>query len=114
MIDYKAMIKLSILRLITQLFFIFVLLVFVFGYLYQIWIFGIKGIFDPILIEHFLATVGLPLAVISSVGIVSFFEFQFGPSRFQGLGFKFFGASGRIILWIFCFLAIVGALKLLW
>ena len=101
-------------RRIVQFLFALAIWIFAFGYLYQIWTFGTRGSFDRILEEHFLATVGLPLAGMTAAGIVAIFKFQSGLIKFEGMGFKFSGASGQIILWIFCFLSIVGALKLLW
>jgi len=65
-------------------------------------------------LEHFAATVGLPSAALVSLCIVLFLESASGPIEFEGLGFKFKGASGPIVLWVFCFLAIAGAIKLLW
>jgi hypothetical protein len=43
-----------------------------------------------------------------------FLEQTSGPIEFEGLGFKFKGASGPVVLWVFCFLAIAGAIKLVW
>lgn len=37
-----------------------------------------------------------------------------GTIAFEGLGFKFRGASGPVVLWVFGYLAIVGSIKLLW
>lgn len=88
--------------------------IFTLGYLWQIWLFGIQGIFDLILQKHFVATVGLPMAALAAASIVTIFDWQSNSIYFEGLGFKFSGASGRIILWIFCFLAIVISLKILW
>jgi hypothetical protein len=34
--------------------------------------------------------------------------------EFEAAGFKFRGASGPVVLWIFCYLAIVTSIKLLW
>lgn len=64
--------------------------------------------------KHFAATVGLPLAAVAATFVVSIFEITAGKIEFEGLGFKFRGASGPVILWIFCFLAISGAVSLLW
>ena len=36
-----------------------------------------------------------------------------GPVKFEGLGFKFEGTSGQVVLWVLYFLAIAGAIKLL-
>jgi hypothetical protein len=37
-----------------------------------------------------------------------------GHIRLKGLGFEFEGASAPTVLWLFCFLAIVGGMKMLW
>jgi hypothetical protein len=65
-------------------------------------------------LEHFAATVGLPSAAIAALCLVLFLESASGPIEFEGLGFKFKGASGPIVLWVFCFLAITAAIRLLW
>lgn len=64
--------------------------------------------------EHFAAVVGLPLSALLSAFIVIGLRHTDGPMKFEGLGFKFEGASGQVVLWVFCFLAISFAIKLLW
>jgi len=63
---------------------------------------------------HFAATVGLPGAALAAMAVVLFLEFNAGPIQFEVIGFKFRGASGPVVLWAFCFLAIAAAIKLLW
>ncbi|MEY6433036.1 hypothetical protein ABC977_11535 [Thioalkalicoccus limnaeus] len=63
---------------------------------------------------HFAATIGLPLAAVAALFVVSIFEITTGKIEFEGLGFKFTGASGPVIMWVVCFLAISGAIALLW
>ena len=70
--------------------------------------------FDAIIREHFAAVVGLPLGAIAAFCIVYVFEYSTGTIELEGMGFKFKGASGPIILWLFCFLAIVMGIKFLW
>ncbi|MEX3690333.1 hypothetical protein AB3X91_17555 [Paraburkholderia sp. BR14263] len=73
---------------------------------------------DPALykiaLDHFPVAIGLPAAVLASLCIVVFLESSSGPIEFEGLGFKFKGASGPIVLWVFCFLAITAAIKILY
>jgi hypothetical protein len=64
--------------------------------------------------EHFVAIIGLPLAAIVSLFIVFVLEQTQGPLEFDGLGFKFKGASGPVVLWVLCYLAITISLKTLW
>ncbi len=64
--------------------------------------------------EHFAAVVGLPAAAVASMCIVLFLEYSTGPIEFEGLGFKFRGAAGPVVLWVFCFIAITIAIKVLW
>jgi hypothetical protein len=65
-------------------------------------------------LDHFAATIGLPCAGLAALCIVVALENTSGPIEFEGLGFKFKGASGPIVLWVVCFLAITAAIKILW
>lgn len=67
-----------------------------------------------IAVEHFPATFGLPSAALMALCIVVFLESTSGDIQFKALGFEFHGASGPIVLWVLCFLAITAAIKLLW
>jgi hypothetical protein len=64
--------------------------------------------------KHFAATVGLPFAALAAICLVVILEINAGRIEMRGLGFTFRGAAGPIIMWIFCFLAIVSAIKLVW
>ncbi len=63
---------------------------------------------------HFAAIIGLPFVALLSFSIVGILELSFGAIEFEGLGFKFKGASGPIILWVLCFLVVSMAIKILW
>lgn len=83
--------------------------------LFPIFIFGgINPVFIDLYKKNFIVIIGLPLAAIASLFIVVFLEQSQGPIEFEGLGFKFKGASGPVILWILCYLAIVVSFKTLW
>jgi hypothetical protein len=102
-------------RRMIQLLVVVAMVIFTITYLYQLWLFGtFNGALSSILIEHIPAAIGLPLAALASACIVAIFEFQSGSIEIKGVGFEFRGASGPIILWIFCLLAIVSAIKILW
>ena len=64
--------------------------------------------------EHFAAIIGLPSAAIVSLFLVLLLEHYAGTIEFECLYFKFKGASGPIVLWVFCFLAIAFGMWLLW
>jgi len=64
--------------------------------------------------DHYAAIVGLPAAAAVSFVIVVFLRQADGPIEFKGLGFEFKGASGQVAMWVICFLAIAGAIKLCW
>jgi hypothetical protein len=70
--------------------------------------------FLQILEKHFAAALGVPLSAISSTCVILLLKATTGPIEFEGMGFKFRGASGPIILWILCFLAIILGVYLLW
>ena len=60
------------------------------------------------------AVLGLPTAALVALCIVLFLEARSGLIEFEVFGFKFRGASGEIVLWVMCFLAITASVKLLW
>jgi len=64
--------------------------------------------------KHFAAMVGTPLSAMTAFCIVSLLKVTNGPVEFEALGFKFRGASGPIILWVFSFLAIGTIFHFLW
>lgn len=60
------------------------------------------------------AVLGLPLAAMIAFTVVLVLRQIEGPIEFEGFGIKFRGASGQVIMWVVCFLAITGSIKLLW
>lgn len=67
-----------------------------------------------IVTERFAAIVGLPAAAIMAFTVVWLFRATEGKLQWEGLGFKFEGASGPVLLWVIVYLAIVGSIKLAW
>jgi hypothetical protein len=74
--------------------------------------------FDPVLselvVKKFAAIIGLPFAFIASFVVVALFRQGEKPLEFDGFGLRLKGAAGEIVLWILCFIAIIGAIALLW
>jgi hypothetical protein len=67
--------------------------------------------------QEFAAVVGLPMAAAAALFVVVLFKDyaqSAEPIKVEGLGFRFEGAAGPVILWILCFLAITGAVKMVW
>ena len=64
--------------------------------------------------KHFAAMVGTPLSLMTAFCIVSILKVTNGPVEFEALGFKFRGASGPIVLWVFSFLAVGIIFHFLW
>ena len=64
--------------------------------------------------SNYAALVGVPMSAVTAFCIVSLLKVTSGPIEFEALGFKFRGASGPIVLWVLCFLAIVVAFRVLW
>ena len=56
------------------------------------------GLFVAIIKQHFAATIGLPMAALLAAFIVVGLRHSDGPIKFEGLGFKFEGSSGQVIL----------------
>lgn len=74
-----------------------------------------KGVWLPIFQQRFLAVVGIPTCVFTSIGVVEFFKGFHGPVKFRvSGGIEFDGATGPVILWIFCFIATASMMKVLW
>jgi hypothetical protein len=72
------------------------------------------GIWDAIARRHFAAVVGLPSAALAALFVVLVLRTVAGPIELKIPGFEFRGASGPIIMWIACFLAITFAISHLW
>jgi hypothetical protein len=74
--------------------------------------------FDPVLsglvVKNFAAIVGLPFGFIAAFAVVALLRQPNKEIEFKGLGLEFKGAAGEVVLWLFCFSAITGAIKLLW
>jgi hypothetical protein len=69
---------------------------------------------QKLFIDHFRAVVGLPGAAVAALFINMLLEQTHGQIEFEGLGFKFRGASGPVVLWVLCYLAIVASIRLVW
>ena len=65
---------------------------------------------DDLVLTHYPTVVGLPSAAAAALFIVLVLKAAAGPIEFEALGFKFRGASGPVVLWVMCFLAIVLAI----
>lgn len=69
---------------------------------------------QDILKAHFAAIVGLPAGAAVSFILVVLLRQAEGEFKFEALTFKFSGASGQVAMWVVCFLAFAGAIKLVW
>jgi hypothetical protein len=67
-----------------------------------------------VLEKHFSAIVGVPVAAALAFFLVVYLRQTEGPIEFSGLSFEFKGPSGQLAMWVVCFAAIAGAVKLLW
>ena len=67
-----------------------------------------------ILQTHFAGIVSVPLAAIGALCVVLILRSTEGPIEFEGLGFKFAGAAGPVVLWALCFIVIVSGIRILW
>lgn len=78
-----------------------------------IWAEWNNGKWNTVAFNHFAATVGVPAAAAGALVVVALFRTAEGRIKFEVIGFKFEGASGPIIMWVLCFLAITAAIKTL-
>ncbi len=63
---------------------------------------------------HAQAMIGVPWAGGAAFIVVLVLRTSFGAINFKVLGTEFKGASGPIVMWVFCFLVEVSAIKVLW
>ena len=71
--------------------------------------------FIQILEKHYAACIGVPLSAIAAFCVVLLLKVvSSGSIEIEALGFKFRGASGPVVLWMVCFLAMIFAMYLLW
>lgn len=70
--------------------------------------------FKDILYEHLPAAVGVPLSVLTALALVFGLEHVAGNVEFKAWGLEFKGAAGPLVMWILCFLVLVGGIKILW
>ena len=75
-------------------------------------IYGFRLYYDDPLHPSFLPIVFVCFSVVTEFIVVLTINFVVGEIKFKAPGFEFEGASGPIVLWIVCFLAIV--LSLTW
>lgn len=80
------------------------------------WIFvdGLRSGLVPLCLRHLPTVFGLPCAALASLTLVLLLRTVQGNIRLSGLGFEFRGASGPILMWILCFLAITFAVVKTW
>ena len=73
-----------------------------------------QSAYRALLLAQVRAIVGIPLAALSAFSVVFVFEATSGRVEFEIGPLKFRGASGPAVLWVFAFMAIVGAIVMLW
>lgn len=64
--------------------------------------------------EHAAAIIGVPWAGGAAFTVVLVLRSSFGSVNFKIFGTEFEGASGPIVMWVFCFLVEIIAMKALW
>jgi hypothetical protein len=64
--------------------------------------------------SNFRGTIGLAFSAIAALFIVLLLQYTIGHIKLKAFKLEFEGAAAPTILWMFCFLAIVSAMKLLW
>ena len=69
---------------------------------------------QELVLKHYPTVVGLPSAAAAALFIVLVLKAAAGPIEFEAIGFKFKGASGPVVLWVLCFLAIVAGIRTVW
>ena len=73
-----------------------------------------NSLLSRIIAEQFAAAFCVPIAYVSALILVLILRISGGPVEFKFWGLEFRGASGPLVFWILCFLAIVWAFKMMW
>lgn len=73
-----------------------------------------EAVYALLIITHYPVTMGLPFAGIGALALVVLLEYARGPIEFEIPGFKFKGAAGPLVLWVFVYLAITTSVVVLW
>jgi hypothetical protein len=79
-----------------------------------VWYNRFDTVLSDLVVKNFAAIIGLPFAFIGAFVVIALFRQGAGPVEFSGFGLTFKGASGEIVLWVLCFLAIAGSIHMLW
>ena len=72
------------------------------------------SLYRDVMIDHVRAMIGIPIAAAGAFCVLLVFEARAGQIEFEALGFRFRGGAGPAVIWVFAFLAIAGAIRLLW
>jgi hypothetical protein len=64
--------------------------------------------------KQFGALILVPMAALMALCMVIILEWTTGNIKMKVPGFELEGASGPILLWVCCFLAIIAALRAFW
>jgi hypothetical protein len=73
-----------------------------------------EGAWIKVTQEHFAAIVGLPAAAVGALFLVLVLRMTSGPIEVELGTLKFKGAAAPIVFWLFCFLAMATAIKMVW
>lgn len=79
-----------------------------------VWLKRTDQVLTQLVLDNFAAIIGLPFAFLAAFIVVALFRQSEGAIEFEAIGVKLKGAAGQIVLWVICFLAITGAIALLW
>ena len=78
-----------------------------------LWINRFDAVATGFILSNWRVILGMPFSCFAAFFIVALFRQGAGPLEFEGVGFKFKGSAGEVVMWIFCFLSIIGSIKLL-
>jgi hypothetical protein len=70
--------------------------------------------FATLVQTQFLSVFGAPICMITALVLVLMLRVVSGKIEFKAAGMEFKGASGPIVLWLLCFLALAVVCRMLW
>lgn len=107
----NALLRRLVISFKWMLSFLLIVLSTVYGYkvIVAVWF---EGGFASAIKHNPYHAVALPLAALIALGLVLALEQKSEGIKFKAIGFEFEGASGQIVLWVMCYVAIVLSIKL--
>lgn len=83
------------------------------GLFWALWMNRADCLATDFVLDNWKVILGLPFISLAAFIVVALFRQPSEPMEFSAIGLQFKGSAGEVVLWVLCFIAMVGAVKLL-